>query len=205
MQQEQLQFVDPEVTRQKFNEELNQFNTSRVQYRNDGVLLMEESYPNLYFSFAAPLLTPIPLVFGVCINFTNYDVLPLSVRFVHPLNFEPLSIDQLQTRLVRKLEGTAQVQHLVQAQNDGVPFFCIPGVREYHAHPRHKGDSWLLYRKKGEGGLCFVLDNLQLYGTGALRFYLAQLPVKSPTSEVSQAIVALNNLQLMPSQEVLPS
>jgi hypothetical protein len=25
-------------------------------------------------------------------------------------------------------------------------FFCMRGVREYHEHPEHTGDQWLLYR-----------------------------------------------------------
>jgi hypothetical protein len=26
------------------------------------------------------------------------------------------------------------------------PFLCLRGIREYHEHPQHSGDDWLLYR-----------------------------------------------------------
>jgi hypothetical protein len=26
------------------------------------------------------------------------------------------------------------------------PFLCVKGIREYHEHPQHDGDSWCLYR-----------------------------------------------------------
>src|SRR5690606_10277866 len=105
-----------------------------------------------------------------------------SVKFVHPLTFEPVSIEQVPTRLNRKLEGSPVPQELLQAHQDRVPFFCIPGVREYHEHPFHNGDSWLLYRKRGgEGSLCFLLDNLQLYGTSSLTSYLWQVTINMQT------------------------
>jgi hypothetical protein len=27
------------------------------------------------------------------------------------------------------------------------PFLCLRGIREYHEHPQHSGDEWLLYRE----------------------------------------------------------
>jgi len=27
------------------------------------------------------------------------------------------------------------------------PFLCVRGIREYHEHPQHSGDEWLLYRE----------------------------------------------------------
>jgi hypothetical protein len=175
-----MQFVDPEVTRQKFEAEMESFQKLKVDYRSKGVLLLEEAYPNLYFAFAVPSLSPVPIVFAVGINFTNYDVEPLSVKFVHPTSLQPLLISQLHTRLYRKINAP-QPQELLQAQSDQVPFFCIPGVREYHNHTYHNGDSWFLYRQQGgEGSLCFLLDNLQLYGTSSIDSYQFQIQIKGP-------------------------
>ena len=28
------------------------------------------------------------------------------------------------------------------------PFLCLRGIREYHDHPQHTGDEWLLYKDK---------------------------------------------------------
>jgi hypothetical protein len=48
---------------------------------------------------------------------------------------------------------------------ENTPFICIPGVREYHNHPSHTGDSWLLYRKKaGVGTLGYLIEKLYQYG-----------------------------------------
>lgn len=170
-----VQFVDPFVTRQKFLEELNKFNQLKEHYRGLGVLLVGDTYPNLYFAFAALSLQPIPILFAVQINFTNYDVQPLSVKFVHPLNLLPVLISEVPTRLPRKISGNGH-QELLQSQIDQVPFFCIPGVREYHKHTFHNGDSWFLHRgRAGEGSLCFLLDNLQLYGTSAVNSFTIQV------------------------------
>lgn len=171
------QFVDVEVTKQKYAEELAKFHTMKENYRKLGVLLLDEAYPNLYFGFTAPSLSPVPIIFAVKINFDNYDVQPLSVQFVHPLTLAPVLSSQMHTHLPRKLEGSPQPQFLLQAHRDEQPFFCIPGVREYHDHPYHTGDSWFLYRKKGkDGSLCFILDNLQLYGTSHIKAY--QVPIQ---------------------------
>ncbi|KAA9338986.1 putative metal-binding protein [Adhaeribacter soli] len=173
-----IQFVDSEVTQQKFSEELAVFVQLKEEYRKKGILLLEQRYPDLFFAFVAPSLFPMPIAFAVRINFINYDVQPLSVKFVHPLTLEPVTNDQIPSRLRRKLEGSTQSQDLLQADSDQIPFFCIPGVREYHEHPYHNGDSWFLYRKKGgEGSLCFILDNLHLYGTSHLTSYLVQFNV----------------------------
>lgn len=167
----EVQFVDSEVTWQKFQAELECFRQLKEDYRGKGVMLLEEAYPNLYFAFAVPSLNPVPIVFAVRINFANYDLQPLSVKFVHPTTLQPVLINQLQTRLLRKINDP-RPQELMQAQTDQIPFFCIPGVREYHSHTFHNGDSWFLYRQRGgEGSLCFLLDNLQLYGTSSINSY----------------------------------
>ena len=170
-----MQYVDPIVTKKKYLEELKKFNQIEEHYRNSGVILVKETYPNLYFAFAAPSLNPIPILFAVQINFTNYDVEPLSVNFVHPLTLQPVLINEIVTKLPRKISGNGY-QCLMQAQNDQVPFFCIPGVREYHKHTFHNGDSWFLHRgRAGEGSLCFLLDNLQLYGISAVNSFVIQV------------------------------
>lgn len=187
MESHQPQFVDPEVTKHKFQEETDMFFRLKEEYRRKGVLLLEQRYPDLFFAFVAPSLQPLPIGFAVRINFTNYDVQPLSVKFVHPLTLEPLMIEQVATRLPRRLEGSPSPQALLQADQNRVPFFCIPGVREYHEHPYHNGDSWFLYRKRGgEGSLCFLLDNLQLYGTSHVSSYTIQVNfnMQSPTLQL---------------------
>ena len=42
----------------------------------------------------------------------------------------------------------------------GRPFFCVPGIRQYHDHPQHSGDSWLLQRHTQEGSLATISDRI---------------------------------------------
>jgi hypothetical protein len=58
---------------------------------------------------------------------------------------------------------------LMQWQSDQeVPFLCHPGVREYHRHPAHDGNDWLLHRMSGEGNLGRILQLLFDYGSSRL-------------------------------------
>lgn len=180
-----FQFADQEVVKLKYAEQLSKFQCAKDHYRRLGVFLLEEAFPNLYFGFTATSLSPLPIIFAVQINFYNYDIVPLSVKFVHPLTFQLMKASQLPSKLLRKLEGSNELQPLLQAHRDDEPFFCIPGVREYHEHPYHSGDSWFLYRNMGnEGSLCFILDNLQLYGTSHIKGYTIQLQLNAQSPGV---------------------
>lgn len=170
------QFVDEDVTRKKFAEELASFHSARDSYRKLGVLMLENQYPNVYFGFIAPALKPLPMIFAVKINFINYDVEPLSITFVHPLTLAPVPGKEVGTRFLRKIEGSPNPQALLVPEPEDEPFFCIPGIREYHEHTFHTGDPWFLYRQNaGEGSLLFLLDNLQLYGTSSITSFLANV------------------------------
>lgn len=203
---EVYQFVDEAVTRRKFEEEVAQYETLADHYRSEGVLLLKRAYPNLYFAFVASHLSPQAIVFAVCINFINFDVWAPSVQFVNALTLQPVLVPQLHTKLVRNLgtEGSVQPQPLVQAQLDRVPFICFAGVREYHNHPRHKDDPWLLHRGSGEGRLCFLLDNLALYGTSAVRGYSLQMQL-GINGSMQTFNVTVPQLHIPPSINHLPS
>ena len=78
-----------------------------------------------------------------------------------------------------------EVQSYLQAwAPDQIPFFCTPGVREYHAHPGHSGDYWELHRTTGEGSLVSILNLINDYGVRSVGGY---------------------NLILVPSAQVLVS
>ena len=51
-------------------------------------------------------------------------------------------------------------QDLLQGEPDKIPFLCVRGIKEYHDHPAHSGDSWFLHRNNGEGTLHYILDIL---------------------------------------------
>lgn len=189
------QSVDPVVSRAKFEQEIAAFQAAASWQRSRGVFLLEANFPTVLVAFVTPNIHPRAIAFGVLFDFTNYDLEPPSVKFVDPLTGAGLNVDQLTTRLPRQapqqvapqlIQGPngqlipvqiqVQPQALVQAHEpDKIPFLCIAGVREYHEHPAHTGDSWLLHRGQGEGTLGFLIDQLVKYGTEPLNRYNPQV------------------------------
>lgn len=174
-----MQTIDPEISKSKFNSEIDAFLKARDIQRERGIILLEKEFPNAFFAFGSPNLNPCPIIFAVKINFDNYDLEPLSVQFIHPFTFRPLRLQDVATHFNRNIgpEGAIVLQALLQEEPspESLPFLCIPGIREYHNHPAHSGDTWLLHRKNaGEGSLGFVIEKLFDYGISAINSY--QLP-----------------------------
>jgi hypothetical protein len=180
-----IQHIDPEVSQAKFDEEVKVFMDAYEIQRRRGIMVLDCKFPDLHLAFAAPALIPAPIVFAVKINFTNYDLEPLSVVFVDPFTLQSLKANQVLVPFLRNIRQQGQVipQALLQAEPvpDARPFLCIPGVREYHNHPAHTGDSWLLHRKvAGEGRLGFIVDKLYEYGISSLNGYNIQIQMTAP-------------------------
>jgi hypothetical protein len=179
------QYVEPAVSHAKFEQEVADFRSLASEYRRNGWFLIEASFPEILVVLAAPQLNPPAIVTGVLFDYTNYDAEPPSVRLVNPFTREPYLAKQLPTRLNRAVEGQAVnlpgmpgelmmqgAQPLMQAQDeDALPFLCIAGVREYHQHPGHSGDSWELHRSGGAGRLVRLLEVIHTYGVQPLRGY----------------------------------
>jgi hypothetical protein len=136
---------------------------------------------------------PPPVIFGALFDFTNYDADPPSLKLVNPFTREPYLAGQLPTSLNRGVAAEVPPgmpapppgiqmkmnQALMQAaQPDEVPFLCLAGVREYHAHPGHSGDSWELHRASGAGKLIRLLEILHRYGVEPLQGYGVELVPK---------------------------
>ncbi len=69
-----------------------------------------------------------------------------------------------------------QMEQLMQGYGpDDIPFLCIAGVREYHEHPAHTGDSWQLHRAQGAGRLVRLLDVISRYGVQSIAGYAVSL------------------------------
>jgi len=176
-------FVDPKISRVKFEREVTQFREHVDIYHRRGVWLMDATFPNVFVVLVAVHPKPFPMVaFGVVVNFENYDVEPPSVQFVHPLTRAPLKKHELPHRMQRATPVVQngqfvgmQAQDLVQGWDEAMPFVCLQGVREYHKHPAHTGDSWWLYRKTGHGRLSNLLEILATYGIDSVRAAAVQL------------------------------
>lgn len=187
----EAQFVDPAVSRSKFDREIAEYRALEVEYRRRGWMLLKAEYPDVLVALAAPQLNPPAVVTGVRFNYSNYDLRPPSVRLVNPFTGEAYKTKELPTDLKRSVEAVvppglvlppgAQArmvaqQPLMQSYGpDDIPFLCIAGVREYHDHAGHSGDAWELHRTAGAGRLVRLLDAITKYGVQPLSDYQVRL------------------------------
>lgn len=172
-------FVDPAVSRRKFDSEVGEWRKRAAEQGRRGIVLVDAEFPKASAVFALPTVRPAHLLFGVELDFTNYDVWPPSLRFVDPLSREPWP-NGMNTP-VNVILGAAMMPLFIRFRPDpagnltmevpvmcqagtGPAFLCMRGVREYHEHPAHSGDSWLQYRGSGVGTLFYLLDKLHEFG-----------------------------------------
>lgn len=178
-------FVDPGVSKSKFDSEVEAWRKRAAEHGRRGLLLLDADFPKAFAVFALPSLRPAHLLFGVELDFQNYDIWPPSVRFADPLTREswpdgmqtpiPVSIGAAIAPLFVRFRpdpanpGAFSIEPAVICQrNTGPAFLCMRGVREYHNHPAHSGDSWLQYRGTGLGSLFYILDKLHEFSIGHL-------------------------------------
>ena len=175
MSSEPGQYVDPAVSRAKFEHEIAEYRSFEADYRARGWFLVKADWPVVVVVLASKKTSPPTIVTAVRFDFTNYDAEPPSVRFVDPFSGRLLANKDLPIRLLRMLPepevqvpGAAvgpQVEDLLAAHSpDDLPFLCIAGVKEYHNHPGHTGDPWELHRSAGEGRLVRLLEVVSKYG-----------------------------------------
>ena len=171
------QYVDPEVSRAKFDREITDYRSMEDDYRARGWFLVKARWPLAAVVLASNKTSPPAIVTAVQFDYTNYDAEPPSVRFVDPFSGRLLLFKELPTRLPRMIigpdmtmpDGTkAQLrkpQELMQADSqEDLPFLCVSGVKEYHDHPGHSGDPWEIHRSAGEGRLVRLLAVISKYG-----------------------------------------
>lgn len=180
--------VDPAVSRMKFDWEVTRFRVLADDHARNGCWLAKAEFPTAFIVFGTPKLKPPAVAFGAVFDFTNFDLWPPSVRLVNPFTQEPYKTKELPTVLPRQVPATqeqaaqglaAAFQSIVQSYGpDEIPFVCLPGVREYHDHPGHSGNSWLLRRGHGEGTLYNLVTHLYHYGSEYVIAYQAQVIVK---------------------------
>ena len=165
--------TDPAVARRKFNREVEAAR-AHEPFQRQGVWIMRAEYPTVFAVLA--INKPFPVVpgilCGVHIDFSDYDVRPPSVRLVDPFREEPVNFNACWKFPIARAvidpstgQKTHEVQTLLQAFSPEKPFFCLPGVREYHDCSAHTGDSWFLHRKPNM--LVHLLTILHRYGPNA--------------------------------------
>ena len=194
------QYVDPAVSRAKFDREIAHYISVEADYRARGWFLVKAHWPVAVVVLASKKTSPPAIVTAVQFDYSNYDAEPPSVRLVDPFSGRFLLSKELPTRLPRMIPGPelpipgpggakAQLntaQELMQAHSpDELPFLCVPGVKEYHDHPGHSGDPWEIHRSTGEGRLVRLLDVISKYGLEPVKGFNVNL-VPQVTFAVSE-------------------
>ena len=172
------QYVDPAVSRTKFEREISDYHSLEADYRARGWFLIKADWPVAVVVLASNKTTPPAIVTAVQFDYTNYDVEPPSVRLIDPFSGRFLLSKELPIRLRRAIPGQEMAmpvpggpklqvnmeQDLMQAHApEELPFLCVAGVKEYHDHPGHSGDPWELHRSAGEGRLVRLLGVISKY------------------------------------------
>ncbi len=166
--------VDPAVSALKFARELSRLAEQRHALESRGIFVLgnpvfpivEMLYvPRHFMRVAVPvqqsgsIIVPggmmataeLPSLaaraFKARFDLSDFDLRAPSLEFRDFWTNEPLSF----ATMFRALEYESErKQHVVLLDNHPTthkPFLCIRGIREYHEHPQHSGDEWLLYRK----------------------------------------------------------
>jgi hypothetical protein len=182
--------VDPAVSRAKFEREITDYKRLLDGYVRRGIWLVDATFPDVFVVFGVPHVKPNLVLFGATINFQNFDLWPPSVRLVDPFTRSPYSFEDAPTKLAQRMDGNGmqlvitpqgpvtvpQQQPLLQPSLTGdPPFICIRGTREFHEHPAHSGEDWLLYRTEGYGTLAYLLEQLHKYGVAPVRGFVVEL------------------------------
>lgn len=165
--------LDPLVSRKKYDREIERLTAQQSVLQQHGVHLLAKSrFPNVHMVFvprrplhvavpAAPEMAArlppgaMPLMevpglsaraFEAKFDLADYDLQPPSVEFLDPWSGESLKFETMFRALGFDQNRKAYVVLLNDHPLTHRPFLCLRGVREYHEHPQHSGDDWLLYR-----------------------------------------------------------
>ncbi|PYY25053.1 MAG: hypothetical protein DMG62_00005, partial [Acidobacteria bacterium] len=79
-------------------------------------------------------------------DLSNYDLDAPSLEFRDPWTDEPLQYGTMFRALQFDQQRKGHIVLLDDHPTTHKPFLCLRGIREYHQHPQHSGDEWLLYR-----------------------------------------------------------
>ena len=184
------QYVDPSVSRTKFEREIDDYRVLESDYRARGWFLVKAEWPVVVVVLASNQTKPPAIVAAVQFDYSNYDAEPPSVRFIDPFSGRLLPFNELPTRLPRGVPGqempmpvpggpkvqVMMAQDLMQAHSpEDIPFLCVPGVKEYHDHPGHSGDPWEVHRSAGEGRLVRLLGVISKYGLEPIKGFNVNL------------------------------
>lgn len=154
--------VPARVTQAKFAEQLDRWRTNADAFARRGWLLLTTGDLTVEVGFLQNVALggrQIPVMTAcVRLDYWNFDLWPPSLTFLDPISRQPApppvrAPDRVSATEVR---DALIDQHPVTRQ----PFLCLAGIREYHTHPQHSGDDWLLHRHLREGDLVVVCERI---------------------------------------------
>lgn len=152
------QLVPRDVSEKKLREQLDHWRQNEDLYRRRGWILLASRDLSVEVGFLASVAFGDQqlsiMTAAIRLTYDNYDVWPPSLEFIDPRSGNPAA-PPVQA-LDRFEEGVRNA--LLAHPDTGQPFLCVPGVREYHTHPQHSGDDWLLHRRSGAGKFAVVCD-----------------------------------------------
>jgi hypothetical protein len=164
--------VDPRVAKSKFENEVSILSRNRAALEERGIFVLGlPTYPlidvlfvpkNTVLAGAAmevpggpepvninvmdlPALTG--RAFRVRLDLTDYDLQAPSVEFRDQWTSELIPYETIFRAQEYEPTRGAHVVLLDDHPLTHKPFLCLRGVREYHEHPQHSGDDWMLYRR----------------------------------------------------------
>lgn len=153
--------VAPEVTAAKFERELELWDAHADTYRRRGWLMVARAERSVDIAFTTKVALVGQVIEVVAstvrFEFDNYDLWPPALTFIELADGTPWMPPM--RAITSTPDGPRDL--LIDAHPKTLrPFLCVPGTREYHSHPQHSGDDWLLHRSSGAGRLVPLCDLL---------------------------------------------
>jgi hypothetical protein len=109
--------------------------------------------PNLPAGLTAVMLVAFEVpslavrAFKARFDLTDYDERAPSLEFLDPWTDRLLPYATMFRAVEFEEQRKAHVVLLDDHPITHKPFLCLRGIREYHEHPQHSGDDWMLYRQ----------------------------------------------------------
>lgn len=179
---ERQMLMDPRVSKIKFQREVDDLRQLVPYLRGQGWIIESTEYPFVRVTFISTKTSPPIVAVTTEINFSNYNYLPLSVRFLNPINFTPMPFAG-----GMPTENGPQEIIIANHPKTGEHFLCLPGVWEYHSHPQHSDNPWDLHRyDRGEGTMYSILNSIWLYCIKIIKGFQFQMPqfINLPSAKV---------------------
>jgi putative metal binding uncharacterized protein len=200
--------VDPVISRQKLRKDFDLWQNNTPHRERGWVLLHydeKELRVELAFLGRVSLNTgsaPLPVVVSaVRLTYENYDLWAPSLTFIDPFSRLP---SKPHVRAVQSATSGPRDVLIDAHPETKLPFLCIPGIREYHSHPQHTGDEWLLHRSAGEGSIATICDRIWRYmarNVMGLTVHMQALPLWPLRAQLNITIAQgdLDNIDLKPA------